>query len=94
MRLHVGVGRAKEALGAFDGEALGDVDELAAAVIALTRVALGVLIGEHRALNLENGARHKVFARNHLESVALTAQLTREHGGNLGINNVERIGHE
>ena len=54
---------------------LGDVDELAAAVVAAAGVALGVLVGEHGTLRLEHGARHEVLARDHLEVVALAAEL-------------------
>ena len=59
VRLHVGAGArvgldigvfdAEQLLGAVDGELLGDVDELAAAVVAAAGVALGVLVGERRA---------------------------------------------
>src|SRR5699024_802177 len=38
VRLHVGVGGAEQGLGPVDGEVLGDVDLLAAAVVALARV--------------------------------------------------------
>ena len=48
MRLHVGVVGAEELLRAVDRELLGDVDELAAAVVALAGVAFGVLVGELR----------------------------------------------
>ena len=48
MRLYVRVFGAVEPLDALDGETLGHVDVLAAAVVALARVALGVLIGERR----------------------------------------------
>ena len=61
MRLHVGVVGAEERLRARDGQRLGDVDELAAAVIPLARVAFGVLVGEHRAGGLENRAAHEVL---------------------------------
>ena len=45
MRLHVGVGGAEQALRALDRELLDDVDVLAAPVVALARVTLGVLVG-------------------------------------------------
>jgi len=56
VRLDVGVLGAEELLGALDGELLDLVDEFAAAVPALGRVALGVLVGEHAALGLHHGA--------------------------------------
>jgi len=46
MRLDVGVLGAEKFLRALNGERLDDVDELAAAVIALTRIAFRVLVGE------------------------------------------------
>jgi hypothetical protein len=46
MRLHVGVIGAEERGGARNRRALGDVDELAAPVIPLAGVALGVLVGQ------------------------------------------------
>ena len=49
VRLDVGVLGAEQLLGAVDRELLGDVDLLAAAVVAAAGVALGVLVGEHRA---------------------------------------------
>ena len=49
VRLHVGVLGAEQLLRARDGERLGDVDELAAAVVALARVSFGVLVGQDRA---------------------------------------------
>ena len=50
VRLDVGVLGAEQRLGAVDRELLDDVDVLAAAVVALARVALGVLVGQHGAL--------------------------------------------
>ncbi len=95
--LHVGELRPEQALGALDREGLDDVDELAAAVVAATGVALGVLVGEHRALRFEHGARNEVLARDHLEGVALAGELLLECGGDLGVDlgerGVEGVGH-
>jgi hypothetical protein len=61
MRLHVrGLG-AEQRLDAVDSELLDDVDVLAAAVVAAARIALGVLVGEDRALRLEDGERSEVL---------------------------------
>ncbi len=46
MRLHVGVFRAEEFFCAIDGELLHFVGVLATAVVAFSRIALGVLIRE------------------------------------------------
>ena len=53
--LDVGVLGAEELAGPVDGQLLHLVDHLAAAVVALAGVALGVLVGEGRAGRLEHG---------------------------------------
>ena len=62
VRLHVGVLGAEQGLDPVDGQLLDHVDVLAAAVVALARVALGVLVGQHRALRLHDGERGEVLA--------------------------------
>jgi hypothetical protein len=42
--------RAEQLLAAVDRQLLGDVDVFAAAVVALARIAFGVLVGELAAL--------------------------------------------
>src|SRR5690606_27415175 len=46
MRLHVGVGRTKQLLGAGNGQIFSDVDKLAATVVTLAGVSFGVLVGQ------------------------------------------------
>jgi hypothetical protein len=92
MRLHVGELRAEQLLRPLDRERLDDVDELAAAVVALAGVALGVLVREHRALRFEHGPRHEVLARDHLERRALAVQFGLERGGDLGVDLAEGCG--
>ena len=75
IRLHVGELAVEQPLGALDGEFLGDVDELAAAVIAPARIALGVFVGHHRALRLEHGAGDDVLGGDQLDLVALAAEF-------------------
>ena len=77
MRLHVDVVGAEQRLGARDGGALGDVDELAAAVVALARIALGVLVGQHRAGGFEHGAADEVLGGDQLEAVVLALRARR-----------------
>jgi hypothetical protein len=71
MRLHIGGVGAEELLHAVDRQLLGDVDVLAAAVVALARVALGVLVGELRALGGHDGRGSVVLARDQLDVVFL-----------------------
>ena len=83
--LNVHVVTAEDLLRAFDGERLRDVHELAATVVATARVALGVLVGEDRALRLEDGARHEVLRGDHLEGLTLTTKLGVQNCLNLRI---------
>ena len=54
---------------------LGNVDELAAAIIALARIPFRILVRHDRALRLENGARHDVFRSDKLDLGLLPAKL-------------------
>ncbi len=92
VRLHVGVLGAEQRLGAVDRELLGDVDPLAAAVVAPAGVALGVLVRQHRALALEHGARDEVLRGDHLERALLALELAAQRLGDLGIDLGERDG--
>ena len=71
VRLHVRVLGAEELLRAIDRQLLHLVDDLAAAVVALARQSLGVLVRERRPHRLEHGRRDEVLARDQLEPFAL-----------------------
>ena len=75
VRLDVGVFGAEERLGPLDRQVLGDVDVLAAAVVAASRVTLGVLVGQDRALGFEHRARGEVLGGDHFQGVALAAEF-------------------
>ena len=75
VRLHVGVVGAEQLLGAVDRQLLDLVHPLAAAVVAAAGVALGVLVGEHRADRLQHGGPGEVLGGDQLQLVALAAQL-------------------
>ena len=93
MRLHVGVVGAEQGLGALDGQLLGLVHVLAAAVVALAGVALGVLVGQHRALRLQHARAGVVLRGDQLDVLFLAALLGLDRGPELGIviGNVERL---
>ena len=80
MRLHIGVLRAEELAGALAGNLLHDVHVLAAAVIALAGVALGVFVGEMAADSLHDGRGGKVLAGYELYMVTLAGELLLHHG--------------
>ena len=90
VRLHVREVGAEQALGPLDREVLGDVDLLAAAVVALAGVALGVLVGQHAALGLQHRAGDEVLAGDHLQRVPLAGELAVEDGGDLRVELGER----
>ena len=94
VRLDVGVLGAEQRLGAIDRELLADVDVLAAAVVAPARIALGVLVVQHRALALEDRHRGEVLRGDHLERALLALELERQHLGDLGIDLGERAVEE
>ncbi len=96
--LHVGETAAEQAAGALDGERFGDVDELASAIVAPAGIALGVLVGHHRALRLEHGAGDDVLGGDQLDLVALAAEFLGDGVGDLGIavgqgGGKEAVGH-
>ena len=86
MRLHVGVLRAEELLRPRDGDLLDDVDVLAAAVVPLARIAFRVLVGEDRALRLEDRATRRVLRGDEFEVVLLPSSLTGDRRGDVRID--------
>ena len=97
VRLHVGVVGAEQRLRAIDRELLDDVDVLAAAVVALAGIALGVLVREDAPLRLEDRGGHEVLAGDHLQRALLAFELTADRLGHLGVDigkwAGEEIGH-
>ena len=89
VRLHVRVLGAEQRLRAVDAELLDLVDVLLALVVALARVALGVLVREHRAGRREHGARDVVLRRDQADRVALAALLGGDQLGDLGVDGGE-----
>ena len=90
VRLHVGVLGAKELFGAVAGKVLNYIGVLAAAVIALARVAFGVLVGEDGPHGLKHGARDEVFTGNHLQAFMLAEHFILDLLGHLRIGSGER----
>ena len=86
MRLHVRVLRAEERLRAVDRELLELVHDLAAAVVATARVALGVLVRRDAPDRLEHRRPREVLGRDQLDLAALPLELLLEQRGNFGID--------
>ncbi|MNR44209.1 hypothetical protein D3C85_1629200 [compost metagenome] len=67
-------------LGAVDGQLLGDIDVLAAAVVALAGIALGVLVGQLAALRLHHARAGVVLGGDQLDVVFLALRLGLHRG--------------
>ncbi len=85
VRLHVDVVRAEELFGARDGERLGDIDELAPAVVPFARVTFRVLVGQHGAGRFENGLADEVLRGDQLEPAVLSMHFLRDRPRDVGI---------
>ncbi len=75
VRLHVRVVGAEQRLHPVDRELFDRVDDRVAAVVPLARIALGVLVGEHRAGRGHHRRRGEVLARDQLEAGGLALDL-------------------
>ena len=94
MRLHVGPVGAEELLRALDGDGLGDVHKLAAAVVALARVALGVLVGQLAALRDHDLLAHVVLGGDQFDVVFLAAVLETNGVPEFGVGLGKQVGVE
>ena len=61
------------------------VHELASAVIALSGIAFGVLVGQYRAGGLQDGGADEVFGGDEFEAVGLTSGLVADGIGDVRI---------
>ena len=73
--LHVGVIGAEELLSPLDGDVLHHVHALAAAVVALTGIALGVFVGEYGAGGGQHSGADDVLRGNQLDVLLLPVVL-------------------
>ena len=75
MRLDVGETAIEQLLGALDGECLDCIRRGAALIVALAGIALGIFVGEHRALCFEHGLRNDIFGGDQLDLMPLAINL-------------------
>ncbi len=85
MGLHVGSVGTEQLLHAVDGELLGHVNVLTAAVVAAAWIAFGVFVGELGTLRGHHGGRGVVFAGDQLDVVFLASVLKLDGGKQFGI---------
>src|SRR5437588_10906323 len=75
MRLHIGETAPEQMARPLDRQALGNIDKLTTAVIALSRQTLGVFVGEYGTLRLKHGAADDVLRGDAFDIVALAAEF-------------------
>ena len=85
MGLYVGIPGPEQLAGPADSDVLHLVHILAAAVIAVSGVAFGVLVGQHTAHGGHNGGGDNVLAGDQLNVLALTAQFPLHGSAQFGV---------
>ena len=84
--LYVGILGAEQGLEPVDRQLLDDINVLAATVIAFAGIALGVLVGQLRALGLHHRWRGVVLAGDQLDVLFLAGVLKRDRGPEFGVD--------
>ena len=92
VRLDVGRLGAEELLRPLDGQGLHLVHHLAAAVVALAGVPLGVLVGQGRADGLHDRGADEVLRGDELEPFLLALGLLPDQGGDVRVHLGEGAG--
>ena len=85
MGLNVGGFGAKNLLDTVNRQLFGHVDMFAATVVAATRVAFGVFVGQLAALGGHDGGGGVVLAGNQLDVVFLASVLGHDGGPQFGV---------
>ena len=89
--LDVGMLSAEQLAGALTGDLFGLVDAVAAAVVALAGVALGILVGEHRARCGQYRLADKVLRRDQLDIAPLAVILGPDGRAHLRIAGCDEV---
>jgi len=89
VRLDVGVVGTEQLFGAVDGQLLDDVDVFATTVVALARIAFGVLVGQHAALGFHDGRAGVVFRGDQLDVMFLALGFLLHRGKQVGVETGE-----
>ncbi|MNF99312.1 hypothetical protein D3C84_822050 [compost metagenome] len=85
VRLNVGVVGAEQLFCSINCKLLDDVDVLATAVVALARVAFGVLVGQYRALSFHHRWAGVVFRSDQLDVFFLALSFLLHGGKKVGV---------
>ena len=89
--LDVGVGAVEELLGPLNGDVLHHVHILAAAIVAVAGIALGVFVGQGVAGRQLNGPAGKVLGGDQLNVALLTIHLRLDGAGHLHIHLIDDV---
>src|SRR5579883_49982 len=93
VRLNIGVFGSEKFLDALPGQVFDAVGVLAAPVVALARIAFGVLIGEYAAGGLQHGFGSEIFARDQFEARILALRFLANEVCDFGIGLRKRPSH-
>src|SRR5690606_11351446 len=85
MRLDIGKAAVEDLLGALNRQRLGNVDELAAAIVTPAGISCGILVREYRALRFKYRSADDVFRSNQFNLLPLTVQFLGNRAENLRI---------
>ena len=91
VRLHVGEFRAEQRLGPLDGDGLQLVHIVAATVVALAGVALGVFICQNAAHGQNDGLGRDVLRSDQLDVLLLPAVLAAHGTGDVGVEALQIV---
>jgi len=92
--LHIGEFAVEQAADTLDCQRFGNIDELAAAIIAPARIAFGIFIRHDRALRFEHGVRDDIFRGDQFDFMLLTAELQLDRLGDFRIGIGETSGEK
>ena len=92
MRLHVGVVGTEQLLGTLDGQRFSDVHVLAATVVSLAGIALGVLVGQYGSLRLKHARTRVVLRCDEFNVLFLTTFLVGNRLEQLFVEILDRGG--
>src|SRR6266566_425190 len=91
--LDIGMLGPKKLFGTITRQVLDNIGKLAATVIAFARIALGILIGEHRAHGFEHSVADEILGSNQLQTFVLTPGFVVNSSRDIWISYIQRAGY-
>ena len=92
MRLHIGKACTEQFAQPVNSDLFDGIDMLAATVITATRIALGVFVGQDRALRQKHIAADDVFGRDQFNLVLLAVKLVADGISDGGVGDAGGFG--